>query len=349
MRKAVLTSLFLVFFSTLLIAEKRDTVVDNPQPVLVSEVDRTPQFRGVLRTRFEHDLNDNLSRFSVRNARVVMAGSVTQKINYLLQVDLSENGTFRVLDLEVRMNPTENLSLRIGQGIIPFYHLHMIAPSQVLFAERALACRFMTGHLRDIGIIADYRLSAGSVPIVLSGAVFNGAGINNPEWRNISDFGYAFRVMIGSFDNVRLSFRTHHSTVANNVRNRLYAIDFRYFNNGFAIDTEIISANFISPGVSDRRLGWCVQTSQIFRTDRQILNYIEPAVRWDMMAAEHGRWSDANRLTLGVNFGFNQIYRRTQLRLNYEMYFVNEDRTAFYFGVPGNSHDRIILELRLNF
>ncbi|MCL2417504.1 MAG: porin [Bacteroidales bacterium] len=348
MKKAVLIALSSVFFSTLLLAEDVDTL-NNSQPILTPEIDRRPQFRGVLRTRFETDLNENESRFDLRNARVVMAGSVTPKINYQVQVDLSASGTFQILDMEVRMNPTENLSLRIGQGIIPFYHLHMIAPSQVLFAERALACRFMTGHLRDIGIIADYRLFAGNVPIVLSGAVFNGAGINNPEWRSISDFGYALRVMIGSFDNMRLSLRTHHSTVANDVRNRLYAIDFRYFNNGFAIDTEIISANLISPGVSDRRLGWCIQASQIFRTDREIVNYIEPAVRWDMMVAEHGRWSDANRLTLGVNLGFNQIYRRTQLRLNYEMYFVNEDWTAFYFGNPRHSHDRIILELRLNF
>ena len=350
MKKSIFIALFSVVFGTFLFAENQDTVVAISQPTLAPEINRTPQFRGVLRTRFEYDLNDDQAHFNVRNARVVMAGRVTEKIGYQMQVDLSANGAFQILDLEVRMNPTENLSLRIGQGIIPFYHLHMIAPSQVLFAERALACRFMTGHLRDVGIIADYRLSAGNVPIVFSGALFSGAGINNPQWRNLSDFGYAFRVMIGSFDNARLSLRTHHSTIANDVRNRLYAIDFRYFNNGFAVDAELIHRNLIPlSGSRDSRLGWCVQASKIFRTERQIINYIQPAVRWDMMTAEHGSWSDANRLTLGLNFGFNQTYRRTQLKLNYELFFVNEETAEFYFGNPRHSHDRLVLELRLNF
>ncbi|MDR1950892.1 MAG: hypothetical protein LBP96_01530 [Bacteroidales bacterium] len=352
MKKTTLIVLFSMA-CTLLSAQNADTM-RNSEP----QIDLKPKFRGTLRTRYEYDFNENLNRFAVRNARAAVSGNANRWISYLVQVDLSDNGVFRVLDAEIQMKPTENLTLIVGQTFVPFIQKHLLTPGQVMFANRAMINRYMSGAPRDIGVYANYRFGSENLPIHLTGAVFNGAGTNNPRWVEPKDLGYAFRLMFGSMDNFQLAFKTYNATDVDGVKNEIYGVDLRYANrewsDGFTLEAEIVGGNYKKFSwlevFTDKKFGYYLQTGNVFKTGKQSINYIEPIARWDMMRVKGIYISDANRLTLGTNFGFNPTYRKTELRLNYEKYFVNKNLAGLLFGANNTSwHDRIALELLLNF
>jgi hypothetical protein len=103
------------------------------------------------------------------------------------------------------------------------------------------------------------------------------------------------------------------------------------------------------------RIGWFLQAAQAIKTDWGFVRYVEPVARWDMMGlANSADFMDANRLTVGLNFGFNETVRRTELRLQYEHYFVNENMAPTLFGSSSWGpnefiwHNKITLELLVN-
>ena len=114
MRKSIFIALFSVVFSTFLFAENQDTTViagstrnplaiaENPTAQLAPQVNLRPQLRATLRVRGEHDLNENVNRFNIPNARVVLFGNATEWLSYQMQVDLNNHGQFRFLDMEAR-------------------------------------------------------------------------------------------------------------------------------------------------------------------------------------------------------------------------------------------------------
>ncbi|MCL2682649.1 MAG: OprO/OprP family phosphate-selective porin [Bacteroidales bacterium] len=357
MRKTFLILLFSIVCGTLL-AQDTDTLEIEPvkQPWWINA---RPQFRGTVRAKYEHDLNKNLYRFNIRNARVIVSGIANDWISYQIQADLSDEGAFRILDADVRFQATNNLTLKVGQTFLPFIQPHLITPGEMLFANRALVNRYMSGSARDIGITANYRFPF-YIPINLSGALFNGAGTNNPRWTETKDLGYAFRLMFGSMDccghGTQFSLKTYQATDRDHIKNELYAIDFRYLRRFLTIEGELLRGNYI--GIFDNagdiekreRIGCYLQASRIIMTKKQRLSYITPAARWDMMGgANRTDFSDVNRLTLGLNFGF-RVLRKTELKLNYEKYWVEKGKAPLYFGADNSFwHDKITLEIVLNF
>jgi hypothetical protein len=316
------------------------------------QVDLKPKFRGTLRTRYEYDFNENLNRFAVRNARAAVSGNANHWISYLMQVDLSDNGVFRILDAEIQMKPVENLTLIVGQTFVPFIQKHLLTPGQALFTNRAMVNKYMSGAPRDIGVYANYCFLFDEIfPINLSAAVFNGSGTNNPRWTEPIDLGYAAQLMFGSMDNFQLALKTYRAR--NDYGTEIQGVDLRYFNkdwsDGFTFEAEVVIGTLNYKHVW--RYGYYFQAGNMFRTGNYAVKYIEPIARWDVMGFRRFfEVSDANRLTLGMNFGFDPTYRKTELRLNYEKYFVDKDYTEFYFGSDNTSwHDKIVLELLINF
>ena len=348
MKKSALISLFSVI-CVVLTAQDTDVRELNSE----AQVDTRPQFRGTLRTKYEYSFNDNLGRFNVRNARISASGNANSWISYALQIDLNDEGRFQILDADVQLTPIKNLTLRFGQTFLPFIPRHIITPGTMIFANRSLIHKYMSGASRDVGLIANYQFLTDDFPINLSAALFNGAGTNNPRWTDHK--GCAFRLMFGSMDNFQTSLRTSYFTDRDQVKNELYAADLCYFNDnfsdGFTFEAEILRGTYRAFDQTLQKLGYNLQVSNVFKTENQLLKYLEPVARWDMMGEiNHNDISDANRLTVGLNLGFHQVVRRTELRLNYERYFVDKNDVEFYFGPESFAwHDKITLELLLNF
>ena len=341
MRKSIFIALFSVVFGTFLFAENQDTIAENPTAQLAPQVNLRPQLRATLRVRGEHDLNENVNRFNVPNARVVLFGNATEWLSYQMQVDLNNHGQFRFLDMEARFREGRDFSFRAGQMLVPFSQIQQLVPRMVALTDLPwIVTQGRSGAFRDIGINATYRFRVNGFPIFFTGGIYNGAGIGNPtiDWTN--NVAHSFRLMAGTADNIRFSIKTYH-----NEHHELYGVDFRFFRNGFTIDAEFLRGNYIRHTIGDRpsletsrQVGSLLHVGKMFQTGRNTVRYLEPIVRWDMLGmADNFDISDANRLTFGLNLGFRefnqrQFFRTGELRLNYGHTFVNEARAPLYFG-----------------
>ena len=366
MKKSIFIALFSVVFSTFLFAEDtafrvipitlldEDTIsfhisdthtqIGGPRPSFAPQpqVNLRPQLRATLRVRGEHDLNENVNRFNIPNARVVLFGNATEWLSYQMQVDLNNHGQFRFLDMEARFREGRDFSFRVGQMLVPFGQIQQLVPRMVALCDLAWVVSRMSGSFRDIGVNATYRFRINGFPIFLTGGVYNGAGIGGvPGWTN--NVAHSFRLMAGTADNIRFSLKTYHNDI-----HEIYGIDFRFFRNGFTIDAEFLGGNYVRSGIilgndtlptqTMQKIGSLLHVGKMFQTGRNTVRYIEPIVRWDMMGmANNFDFSDANRLTFGLNLGFRefnerQFFRTGELRLNYGHTFVNEARAPLYFG-----------------
>jgi len=342
MKKSIFIALFSVVFSTFLFAENQDTVAENPTAQITPQVNLRPQLRATLRVRGEHDLNENVNRFNVPNARVVLFGNATEWLSYQMQVDLNNHGQFRFLDMEARFREGRDFSFRAGQMLVPFSQIQQLVPRMVALTDLPwIVTQGRSGAFRDIGVNATYRFRVNGFPIFFTGGIYNGAGIGNPtiDWTN--NMAHSFRLMAGTADNIRFSIKTYH-----NELHELYGVDFRFFRNGFTIDAEFLRGNYVRTFAGEyystteisRQVGSLLHVGKMFQTGRNTVRYLEPIVRWDMLGmANNFDISDANRLTFGLNLGFrefnqSQFFRTGELRLNYGHTFVNAERAHLYFG-----------------
>ncbi|MDR0437039.1 MAG: OprO/OprP family phosphate-selective porin, partial [Bacteroidales bacterium] len=193
-----------MFFGTLLTAQ--DTIA----PVVLAcnpIINTKPQFRGTLKVRGEHNFYENHNRFNIANARVALLGNVNEWLSYNMQVDLSADGQFRVLDIEARFRQSKDFSFSIGQFHIPFTQTQQITPRMAAFADLPWVVRYMSGPLRDIGVMANYRFEIDDFPVNFTGTLFNGSGNNNPAWTN--HLGHSFRLQFGKMNHIRYALKTY--------------------------------------------------------------------------------------------------------------------------------------------
>jgi len=59
---------------------------------------------GTLKNKFERASDTGMSRFSVRNSRIGVQGNINTFASYRVQIELSNEGKFSVLDLSGTLN-----------------------------------------------------------------------------------------------------------------------------------------------------------------------------------------------------------------------------------------------------
>ena len=79
-----------------------------------------PNIHGTVRPRFELDSKSGDARFAMRNSRLSLDGKVAPEIDYFLQLDLCDQGTFKPLDFYVRLQVATGLRVQAGQFRVPF-------------------------------------------------------------------------------------------------------------------------------------------------------------------------------------------------------------------------------------
>lgn len=73
-----------------------------------------PEIHGTVRAKYEYEPEISKGRFEVRNARVSVEGKVVPKVSYKAEIDLSDEGTIKMLDAYVRYKPVTNVKLTAG-------------------------------------------------------------------------------------------------------------------------------------------------------------------------------------------------------------------------------------------
>ena len=118
------------------------------------------EIHGIVRGKYEYQPEMDASRFEVRNARLSAEGQLTGRAAYKVEIDLCDESAIKMKDAWVRLLPTSNLSVTIGQQRMPFSIDAHRNPSAQFFANRSFIAK-QVGDMRDVGMQMAYRIAIG--------------------------------------------------------------------------------------------------------------------------------------------------------------------------------------------
>jgi hypothetical protein len=284
-----------------------------------SKIEYLPKIDGSLKTKAEFDLENNRMRFEVRNARFGAKGNINNYVGYRAEIDLSDEGRIRMLDAFVRITPVENLDVYLGQRKVPFGTDYLRSPVENIFANRSFVAKYTNDGLRDIGFVVNYRFKF-HIPFNVWAAAMNGTGNNNPQW--ISRPNYSARLLFEPLKNIRLAGNFYQGSTLLENELTMFGGEIRYQTDKLLIESEYIHRHFTDTASTELdQYGFYVHSTYNFYTGAKMIQMISPVLRWDFM----GRETDyigkiAERVTAGVNFGFEPKAFKAEIRLNYEKY-----------------------------
>ncbi len=309
-----LFSLFL-FSSFFLSAQENDSAI-------------YPNFKidGTLKNKFEYATRTNMSRFSVRNSRIGVAGNINPYSAYKVQIELSNEGKFSVLDLFGTLKPLDGLSLSLGQTSIPLFNNYIVAPNAMMFANRTFLGKYFLST-RDLGFLAKYDFRIGVIPSKLEFGVFNGNAINDPVWKK--NLSYGGRVELGNMQGFRMTAKIYDYEKDETTHFLFYGTDLRYEQKNWKVETEIMKRESKTEFHTDL-LSYYLQGAYTIPVKTKMFEFVRPAIRWDAIDGQPKVGGfDVNRLTSGFGFGFKKEHFTSILRLDYEWYIVNHEIDIF--------------------
>lgn len=311
--------------------------------------DYLPEIHGTIRGKYEYQTETNESRFEVRNARFSVSGNVHPVVAYKAEVDLSDEGSIRMLDAYARVFPVKNLNFTIGQMRVPFTIDAHRSPHQQYFANRSFIAK-QVGNVRDVGFTTAYSLK-GSFPLILEGGLFNGSGLTNQkEWHKT--LNYSVKAQLLPNENWNLTLSTQ-MIKPENVRINMYDAGIYYQNNRFHIEAEYLYKMYGHETFKDvHALNSFVNYDLPLK---KVFNKISFLARYDMMTDHSNGLADSetnvlkindyarHRVTGGITLSLSKAFI-ADLRLNFEKYFYKSG------GIPKESErDKIVIEFMTRF
>ena len=300
---------------------------------------------GTIKNKLEYATETGMSRFSVRNSRIGAKGMINPYSSYRVQIELSDNGDFKVLDLSGTLEPLEGLSFTLGQTSIPLFNSYVVAPGSMMFANRAFLGKYFLST-RDLGLLAKYAFDMGMIPASVEAGIFNGNAINDPVWKKKKSFGA--RVELGSMKGARVTAKLYDYPRDENQHFLFYGADFRYQADRWKVETELMKRESKTDLFSDM-LSYYLQGAYRFPIKGRMFDYLLPAVRWDGIDERLDESGfDVNRLTTGIGFGFDEKKYATMVRFDYEWYIVNNEMALFAVE-PEMDSNKFTVELLITF
>lgn len=332
MKKISILLLSILFFISFAFSQKDSSITvkpiinDVPDSVRLNKIEKAlaylPRVYSVLKTDYEWNTQTGKHRFVVRNARLVIRGDVNPIINYQMEMDLSDEGVFRVLSAFAVFKPysDNHHTLKFWLGYQkPFFSAEYLRnPMRIFFATRSLVVSDMTAGIVDVGLIGDYTFKNAILPFDVAIGVFNGMGYRN---KSFDIPNYTGRIRLYPLKG--LSFTGEYYGGHNIYSNKLsiWGAECAYQNNSFFIEAEFFhrNINHINTVLTETNSGLLFQTYYKFPINKtKCLHYIAPTLRWDMLGNSYFKDVFIARLTTGVNFGMDHEFFKAEFRLNYE-------------------------------
>lgn len=345
-----------------------------------------PQLFGGVKAKVETSLYGGDYRFNVRHSRIGVKGLVSPQINYQMQIDFHNEGNLTVLDAYVGYKPWDNFEFILGQQQYGFSTDLSRGPSNNIFVNRSLLGKFLTSYYgpklsggvpttvtesigaRDLGARVNYTLR--KLPIKFVVGAFNGTGLNNPEWTNRVNligrvevgrkegFGVAVAHYNGYSSLYDVTQQSDGSWISEHKRSQrmiMWGGEVHYIAGDFRIEAEYAQRELKGYGRSNMLTAGHVQGYYIFRmAERSRLSYIAPVGRWDIadnvdfINKDNGLEKfTANRATIGINLGFSGSFIDSEIRLQFEKYFL-DGKPSDYSRNP-LLQDKLSLEFIANF
>ena len=168
-----------------------------------------PKVHGTIRSKYELQTTTGMQRFQVRNARVSLDGKVLPVIAYKAEIDLSDEGSIKMLDAYARFVPNDTWNLTMGQMRVPFTIDAHRSPHQQYFANRSFIAK-QVGNVRDVGATGALALD-GNLPMKLEAGLFNGSGLTQQkEWHSTLNYSAKLQLMPWKGYNLTLSTQKVH-------------------------------------------------------------------------------------------------------------------------------------------
>lgn len=287
----------------------------------------TVQLHGTVRAKFEYQPDIGKGRFEVRNARFSLSGGVTPAVDYKAEIDLSDEGSIKMLDAYVRLNMLRRkLRFTIGQMRVPFTIDAHRSPHEQYFANRSFIAK-QAGNVRDVGATLGW-LFGRAVPVVLEGGLFNGSGLTAQKdyWTGTFNYSAKAQAVFAGRVNLTLSYQKTHPDI---VDVRMYDAGIYYEDKRWHIEAEYLRKNYAS-GAFD---GVNVVDAFICRDipAKRVFSKISLLARYDYMSDHSTGVANGDgvlvvndpgrhRVTGGLTFSLGLPFR-ADIRLNYEAYF----------------------------
>lgn len=205
------------------------------------KVDLTPQIHGTIRGKYEYQTEEGEGRFEVRNARISVTGKVAKAVEYKAEIDLSDEGSIKMLDAYTRLKPAQGLSFTLGQMRVPFTIDAHRSPHQQYFANRSFIAK-QVGNVRDVGATLGYNVNAG-FPVILEAGLFNGSGLTNQKdyWTSSLNFSAKAQFFIPRGFNVTLSVQKIRPDAVNVM---MYDAGAYYQGHGWHVEAEYLFKHY---------------------------------------------------------------------------------------------------------
>ena len=239
--------------------------------------DYLPEIHGTIRGKYEYQTTMGAGRFEVRNARVSVTGNVLPIVAYKAEIDLSDEGSIKMLDAYARLFPAKGLTVTAGQMRVPFTIDAHRSPHQQYFANRSFIAK-QVGNVRDVGITLGYTLPT-DLPITIEGGLYNGSGLTNQkEWHKEVNYSAKAQFLFTKGLNLTLSIQ---SIQPEEIRVQSYDIGAYYESDRFHIEAEYLYKQYSDNAFKD------VQAVNTFINYdlplRKVFNKMSFLLRYDMM------------------------------------------------------------------
>lgn len=309
-----------------------------------------PDFHGTIRAKYEYEPTINKGRFEIRNARLSVEGKIIPIVRYKAEIDLSDEGSIKMLDAYIRLQPKERLKFTFGQMRVPFSIDAHRSPHLQYFANRSFIAK-QVGNVRDVGVAASWTFGA-RTPITLEGGVFNGSGLTNFKnfWTADYNFSLKSQICLWRQFNIVLSCQ---KAKALDVNTYMYDGGIYWENSRWHIEAEYLRKHYANDAFRP------VNAVDAFAAYRLPLKRNKMALsflgRYDYMS-DHSKGSkdengillvddpERHRLTGGMTLSLGKGALQADIRLNYEQYFYNKDAEPSI-----SERNKIVLEFVAHF
>ena len=276
-----------------------------------------PEIHGTIRAKYEYEPQIDKGRFEIRNARLSVEGKVISIVRYKAEIDLSDEGTIKMLDAYIRLQPKDVLKFTFGQMRVPFTIDAHRSPHLQYFANRSFIAK-QVGNVRDVGASASWTFKA--------------------------------QTMIARQFNITLSCQKAN---AGDVNVMMYDAGVYWQNRRWHIEAEYLRKHYAHGSFTPVN---AVDAFAAYRLPmKKGLTSISFLGRYDYMS-DHSKGTkdesgnlkvddpERHRLTGGVTLSLGKKSLQADIRLNYEQYFYNKGVTPAI-----SEQNKIVMEFVAHF
>jgi hypothetical protein len=315
---------------------------------------------GTVRTKFEYQPGERNGRFDVRTARFGIGGKIYNRLDYKMEIDLSDEGRMRMVDAYVGAKIYKGLNFNIGYMRVPFTIDAHRSPHLQSFANRSFIAKQM-GSVRDVGASLGWKFGT-RVPLNIQVGMFNGSGLPEDLQRYWTrTFNYSAKVQAWVLPSLTL-VGGYQTTRPGNVRIHMFDAGATWRNGRWLVEGEYLRKNYMETAFAGANSvdAFVCYGIPLARGPFERISFLG---RWDFMSDhsdglpvdETSGWDDGlnrplslddyarHRATAGVTFSLGLPFT-ADIRVNYEKYFY---RTGAI--IEPSDHDKIVVELMAHF